>query len=229
MSECKTDFQEKHNLLNRSFARRKGKALSKSKKELLDNELPCYKFSIAKLEEYQDSYDKIYMEIGFGMGEHFVDLLARKPKSLFIGIEVYLNGVANLLKMAKEISVSNFLLWPDDLDLVLSELPDNLLNGIYILFPDPWPKKRYHKRRIINQARLDILKQKLKSGAFINFASDIAEYFTEVKNLFMQDRELIVSSDDFSKAYDKDYKATKYHQKALSEGREVQFLNADLG
>ncbi|NRB10466.1 MAG: tRNA (guanosine(46)-N7)-methyltransferase TrmB [Rickettsiaceae bacterium] len=166
------------------------------------------------------------MEVGFGMGEHFADLITNNPNSLFIGVEVYLNGVANLLKMVKEKLVTNFLLWPDDLDLMLNELPDNLLDGIYILFPDPWPKRRYQKRRIINQVRLDIFKQKLKLGGFINFASDIEDYFKEVKNLFSQGQEITINNDDFSQAFDTNYKPTKYHQKALLEGREVQFLQA---
>jgi len=108
------------------------------------------------------SSTSIFLEIGFGMGEHFINQAKMNPDVLFIGVEVYLNGVANVLKLAQEQNVTNFLLFPNNLDLILNDLPSNSLDRIYILFPDPWIKNKQKKKRIFNKERLKILQDKIK-------------------------------------------------------------------
>jgi len=207
--------------LNRSYARRIGKSLSRLQQNLLDNELPKYLFSKEKL---ANEKRKIFLEIGFGMGEHFVNQARLNPEALFIGVEVYLNGVANVLKLMQEQNIINFLLFPNNLDYILNDLPNNSLDGIYILFPDPWTKNKQKKKRIFNKDRLKILQTKLKDKGNLIFASDIESYFYEVAKLIEQNGNFqIINKDDYLKPYD-NYIITKYHQKAINESRQARFL-----
>ena len=137
------------NKLNRTFARRIGKRLSNQNKEFLKNVLPKYLF-FNELLTFNDNRKK-YLEIGFGMGEHLFNQTVLNPANLYIGVEVYLNGIANFLKLVAKSQNDNFSIWPDDLDMILKDIPNRSLQGVYVLFPDPWHKRRYMKKRLINQ------------------------------------------------------------------------------
>lgn len=213
------------NKLNRTFARRICRRLSNQNKELLDNVLPKYLF-FNELLTFNDNRKK-YLEIGFGMGEHLFNQIVLNPANLYIGVEVYLNGIANFLKLVTKSQNDNFLIWPDDLDMILKDIPNCSLEGTYVLFPDPWHKRRYMKKRLINKERLELLKSKLKIGGFIAFASDIEDYFENVKKLFLEDKELIIQNTDFLTTHE-GYIITKYHQKSIMENREAHFLQAIL-
>lgn len=205
-------------MLNRSFSRRIGKSLSPLQQGLLADDLPKCLLDPLTVPKY----DQYIAEIGIGMADHFVAKAALDPLTLYIGFEPYLNGVANALKLAKDSGITNIMLWPDDMDLVFDKLPDGLLSEIYILFPDPWPKLRHHKRRIINTTRLKSFASKLKEGGRLYFASDIEHYFHSA-------REIIGSTCLFKEIYSglesfKGYIKTRYHQKAEDENRAPQFL-----
>ncbi|MES2214822.1 MAG: hypothetical protein V4485_02225 [Pseudomonadota bacterium] len=205
---------------NKSFARRIGKSLSKLQLGLLKDELPRYLLDPEKLPHK----DKYIAEIGIGMGDHFVERARLDQSALHIGFEPYLNGVANSLKIIQENEIANILLWPDDVDLVISALPDNILDELYILFPDPWPKTPHHKRRILNKARIKQFASKIKTDGILYFVSDILHYFDAAEevisgsNLFKD----IKTSDEPYEGYIK----TKYHHKADLEGRSARFLVA---
>lgn len=213
----------KHQDLNRTFARRIGKKLSNLKKSLLEEDLPKYEFDPIKLN--QTKFEKIFLEVGFGMGEHFIHQIKTNPNNLYIGVEVYLNGVANVLKYVKEHNVDNCLIWADDFDLISKKLPVNLLDGIYILFPDPWHKKRYMKKRIFEKNRISLIKEKLKNGGFISFASDIDDYFESAKILLESDQSLNILNNNYNIPHE-NYIETKYHKKAITENRNPQFITA---
>jgi release factor glutamine methyltransferase len=213
----------KHQTLNRSFARRIGKKLSQLKQDLVDNELPKHIFTPEKLEN--SKFEKTFLEIGFGMGEHFVHQVTSNPENLYIGAEVYINGVANALKQIK--NLENFMLWANDFDLIMNEIPANSLDGIYVLFPDPWHKNRALKKRIFNQTRLLTLKKMLKKNGFIAFASDIEDYFKDACALLEQDPDLSIQNTD-SLIPHPGYIQTKYHSKAIKEGRRAQFVQGVL-
>ena len=216
---------------NRSFARRIGKSLNLSKKCMVEHELPKRSLHLNDVVEqiHKHSSKTIAMEIGFGMGEHFLNQITQHPDKFFIGAEVYMNGVAQLLKQVcayeteHNKALSNFRLWPDDVDMLLEQIPNESLDQLYILFPDPWPKRRHHKKRLICENRLPIIKAKLKGQALMAFASDIDHYFDSVLELIKNDKDLELVSTDFSKAHD-DYVTTKYHKKAIQEGRTPKFM-----
>lgn len=209
--------------LNRTFARRIGKRLSDYKKDLLAKKLPECLYSPEKL--LTTKYKKIFLEVGYGMGEHFVHQVQSNSDSLYVGAEVFLNGVARVLNNIQDHEHDNYLLWPDDLDAMLEQMPDNCLDGIYVLFPDPWHKKRYMKKRLFNKERLEFFKHKLKEGGFIAFASDIDDYFEDAHKLLEQDKFLHINNSDYSTPHS-GYIQTKYHSKAINEGRAAQFIQA---
>jgi release factor glutamine methyltransferase len=206
--------------MNKSFARRIGKSLSKLQLGLLDSELPKYTLDPSAI----PSASKYVAEIGIGMGDHFVTRAIEDSHALHIGFEPYLNGIANSLKLALAHDVTNIMLWPDDVDLLFGKLPDAFLDELYILFPDPWPKLKQKKRRIVNKERLKIFASKVKDGAIMHFGSDIDDYFDSVC-------ELIGASGDFepvTAGYNTPdgYTKTRYHLKAENEGRRPRFLQA---
>lgn len=205
---------------NRSFSRRIGKSLSPLQQNLLETDLPKYSFDPFALPKY----DNYVAEVGIGMADHFVAKAALDPSTLYIGFEPYLNGIANAIKLSKDEAVSNIVLWPDDMDLVFDKLPDGLLSEIHVLFPDPWPKLRHHKRRIINSARLKLFAQKLITGGKLYFVSDIEHYFDSARDIIKDTGLFEVVHNSFM-PFD-GYIKTKYHQKAIEEDRFPQFLCA---
>ncbi len=214
--------EEKHNNLNKTFARRIARSLTDINKRAIREVLPGCLFSKERL--LTSTFDKQYLEIGFGMGEHFLSQIKHNPSSLYIGAEVFMNGVANVLKKIGSAN-ENFLIWPDDIDLILAQIPPSSLDGIYILFPDPWHKRRYLKKRLLNSERLANFKDKLKDGGFISFASDIEDYFLYVKQLFTENGNFTIQDKDYSLPH-AGYVETKYHKKAIKGGRVAQFITA---
>lgn len=215
--------EKKYQTLNKTFARRVGKKLSASSQDILNNQLERFIYNHDKLSNTH--YKQVFLEIGFGMGEHFASQVRNNPDSLYVGVEVFINGVAKLLKSLD--SCQNFLIWPNDLDLILNDIPKKSLDGIYILFPDPWPKKKQSKKRLFNIQRCNVLKEKLKDNGFISFASDIDDYFESTKNIMNSDEDFIIKNTDFSVPHN-GYIETKYHKKAKIEGREAKFITATL-
>ncbi len=118
----------------------------------------------------------LVLEIGFGGGEHLVAQASAHPDTRFIGVEPFLNGVASCLRHVEEANVSNVRIRNGDARDVIARLPDASLDLCYILFPDPWPKARHHKRRLIQPDFLGDLARVLKPGAELRFATDWANY-----------------------------------------------------
>lgn len=208
--------------LNRSFSRRIGKSLSLFQKNILEQDLPKYALNNIIDNISSNSSVEYIAEIGIGMGDHFVSRASLDPSRFFLGFDPYLNGIANSIKLAKDYSVTNIALWPDDVDLILDRLPDGILSEIYILFPDPWPKSRHHKRRIVNLERLQIFAKKMRCGGNLHFASDIIDYFDYA-------RAIVSSSGLFKECYagvvsPASYIKTRYHLKSEEEGRIPHFL-----
>ena len=119
----------------------------------------------------------IIIEIGFGMGDATAELAQANPNINYLGIEVHKPGVGKLLGEIKKRDLKNlYIIEYDALDVLEYMVGDNCVNGFHIFFPDPWPKKRHHKRRLVQRPKTDLFAQKLTPGGYIYFVTDIEEY-----------------------------------------------------
>jgi tRNA (guanine-N7-)-methyltransferase len=119
---------------------------------------------------------EIRLEIGFGAGEHLADQAKANPAVGFIGCEAFVNGVAALLARVKAENLGNVRVFDDDVRLLYGRLPEASLDRVVALFPDPWPKTRHHRRRLIQRHSLDEFARVLKDGGELHFATDHMEY-----------------------------------------------------
>ncbi len=213
--------------LLKSYARTVGKSLSPNQKEILEDGMRKHEYNI---DNFKDAAigKKIILEIGFGMGEHLLNLMQHKDSDeyLFLGCEVYLNGVIRVISTCKKLNLTNYMLHTGGFDELINILPDNSLDKLYMLFPDPWPKRKQQKKRLFNAFRLDAIKSKLKDNANLFFASDIDDYFAQVVNIIKKDENFKLD-ENFSDPH-KYYINTKYHNKAIAENRIPQFLKCSL-
>jgi tRNA (guanine-N7-)-methyltransferase len=127
----------------------------------------------------------VWLEIGFGAGEHLVWQAENNPSVGLIGAEPYISGQAKLLAKIADKNLSNIRLYPEDARDVIAALPDSSLSRVFILFPDPWPKTRHHKRRFIQMEMLNELARVMKPGAELRFATDDRDYLVWTLECFM--------------------------------------------
>lgn len=119
----------------------------------------------------------IVVEIGFGMGDATWQLAKANPDINYLGIEVHKPGVGKLLNEIKRNDLKNiYIIEHDALEVLEFMIADNSVNGFHIFFPDPWPKKRHHKRRMVQRPRTNLMAQKLASGGYLYFVTDILDY-----------------------------------------------------
>lgn len=216
--------------LNKSFSRRIGKSLSPLKTSFLEKNLHNVMLNAEKY--HSIPHTKVILEIGFGMGEHFVHNALLHPNDLYIGCESYINGVANVLKHIEENNIQNILIWNDNVDIILfgdgrveeNILPTNFLDCVFILFPDPWPKNGQKKRRLINIERIQKIKSLLKPGGIVEVGTDIQDYASQIMNVFTECGFVNTSHRAPSEPH-LSYIQTKYHKKALAEGRVPTFFS----
>ena len=135
---------------------------------------------------------KIIMEIGFGMGEGTAIIAKEFPQNGFLGVEVHPPGVGKLMAKAEELGVKNLRIIERDVHEVFHYMiADHSLDGVHLFFPDPWPKKRHNKRRIVNTNFLEILTKKLKPGGFIHIATDWFPYAEVIRDTFAESKSFI--------------------------------------
>lgn len=177
----------------RTFGRIKARALKPRQAGLVDALLPHLAIPADGEIGLQDIFPSAatsgaaILEIGFGGGEHLAAQALAHPEARFIGVEPFLNGVGSCLRHIEESGVSNVRLHMGDARDVVARLPDAALDLVYILFPDPWPKARHHKRRLIQPSFLDELARVLKSGGEVRFATDWANYAAWTLEHFTRD------------------------------------------
>lgn len=125
------------------------------------------------------------LEIGFGMGETTADIAAAQPQNDYLGIEVHTPGVGSLLKQIEARALSNVrVIQHDAVEVLKHMIAPSILDGIHIFFPDPWPKKRHHKRRLIQPPLVSVLAEKLKPGGYLHAATDWHEYAEQILTVF---------------------------------------------
>jgi len=167
--------------LNRLYGRSSGHKLRKGQQELVDRLLPKIgvqsEGEITARSLFGDDRP-LHLEIGFGSGEHLADRADMLPDHGFIGAEPFLNGVAAGLAHIRDRQLQNVRLWRGDGLEVLQRIPDGALSFLYLLHPDPWPKARHAKRRMVNDRPIDLFAAKLKPGGEFRLATDDPTYLT---------------------------------------------------
>lgn len=144
-----------------------------------------FKQEIIDLKAIFPKADKVIMEIGFGMGEATAIIAKNHPDNAYIAVDVHPPGIGKLLSRIDEDKLSNVKVIEDDVHVVLEHMfADHCLDGIHLFFPDPWPKKKHHKRRIVNESFLRLIHPKIKKGGFIHIATDWVPYAVSIQEVF---------------------------------------------
>ncbi len=243
-----------HGGLLKTYGRKKGKTLTSRKKRVLADIIGAYgvdlpdssdispiAFFEQKINCTVDCDSRVIFEIGFGNGGHLVDRAKRYKNAIFIGCEPYENGVASTAVLIEENNIKNIRIHPGDSRDLLLKLKNCSVDEFYVMFPDPWPKKKHIKRRLMSVSFLKCLSDKLKNRGIINFASDQVHYVdfvldnVEEYNKIYSDSKLHVyleRSDNDNDAIrlcafsEKPccWSSTKYEQKALARGEKCYYV-----
>jgi tRNA (guanine-N7-)-methyltransferase len=144
-----------------------------------------FKQEIIDLKAIFPKAHKVIMEIGFGMGEATAIIAKNHPENAYIAVDVHPPGIGKLLSRIDEDKLDNVKVIEDDVHVVLEHMiADRSLDGIHLYFPDPWPKKKHNKRRIVNEGFLKLIHPKLKQGGFIHIATDWVPYAISIQDVF---------------------------------------------
>lgn len=228
------------------YGRRKGRVVRKAKTTLLDAFLPEIKINNQTAFDKQTMFGRpvngVCLEIGFGDGQHLAGQALNHPELGFIGAEVFQNGVANLLTLITGIKEGNQLpekinilpehtdnirVFDDDMRLLFPRIPDGFLDKVFVLFPDPWPKKRHAHRRFINPDNLKEISRILKNGGILRVATDHKIYKGWTLRQLAADKNFkwCAKCGADWKREPSDWVETKYQKKAVREGRRPIFLD----
>ncbi|MDE1901952.1 MAG: tRNA (guanosine(46)-N7)-methyltransferase TrmB [Alphaproteobacteria bacterium] len=228
MAEEKT--QSREGAASRLFGRRKGRPLRVRKTHLMETFLPQVRIMLP--EQGQISIQEIFndaapsplwMEIGFGGGEHLAAQARLHPDIRFIGCEPFINGVASLIDHLELGGIDNVRVFNDDARLMLDALPVGSLDRCFVLFADPWPKKRHAERRFIGAENIARIGRALKPGGMLRLASDHPVLIAHL-------REQMAAAADFTCTHHAteppaDWVETRYQQKAVAAGRVPVFMD----
>jgi len=214
------------------FGRRKGHTLRKRQSSLLETQLARYSVDLSDSDTvepaalFDEPQDDFWLEIGFGAAEHLLHQAQAYPHVGFFGCEVYLNGMAKAVVQIHDQNRSNIRLHHGDAVDLIERLPAASLGRIYLLYPDPWPKRRHWKRRFISSAMLNELARVLKPGAILRVATDIASYADWTLRHVTGHSDfqwLAETAADWRQPWP-DWYSTRYEQKALKAGRQPAYL-----
>lgn len=213
------------------FGRRKGKRLRPGQESAVADLLPRLRvpdpagpLDLSVL--FGKSYASHILEIGFGGGEHLAHQARSHPETCFIGCEPFVNGMAKLLAVIDRDGLSNIRLWDRDALDLLPALPEGAFQAVYLLYPDPWPKRRQRKRRFVSPESLAQIARLLADGGVFRFASDIDDYagWTLARALEVPElRWRAESAQDWREPFP-GWPGTRYEAKALREGRVPSYL-----
>jgi len=217
------------------YGRFKGKHLRPSQEAYLDEDLARLSPGAVGWEENPDrnpidpnalfGTDDIWLEIGFGGGEHMIHQAQANPRIGFIGCEPYINGVAMLLGKIRKAGTGNIAIYPGDVRDMFDVLPAQSIARAFLLYPDPWPKKRHHRRRFVTPEHLEPLAHVLRPGAIFRVATDIPDYVRQTLETVPKHgfEWLCEGPSDWREPWG-DWISTRYEQKALREGRRPHYL-----
>jgi len=214
------------------YGRRRGRALRPGQRRLLETSLPALSFAVPDVQPldprtlFPVPVEAVWLELGFGGGEHLAAQAALHPAIGMLGSEVYANGVAKLLAEIERKGIANVRILVDDARLLVAALAERCLGRVFILFPDPWPKERHKKRRIVSPVLLDGLARAMEDGAELRLATDDMDYARA-----MLERALAHPAFRWCAEGPRDWRertadwpATRYELKALAAGRKPLYL-----
>jgi tRNA (guanine-N7-)-methyltransferase len=214
------------------YGRRQGHRLRPERRRLLAERLPEVQLRLPESGRidpaalFPDRRERLWLEIGFGAGEHLAAQAAAHPEVGLIGCEPYIAGVARLLAAAERDRLDNLRLVVDDARLLLGALPDACLERIFVLFPDPWPKTRHHKRRIVNPATVAEFARLLPGGGELRLATDDMGYARAMLLALRPHAELVWLAERPAdwRSRPAGWPATRYEEKARAAGRTAVYL-----
>lgn len=216
---------------DRTWGRPKSKPLRPRPMRLMEDLLPQVTVSPDTVrEQIKNHGGPVWLEVGFGGGEHLAWQAARHPDTLMIGAEPFLNGVAKLLTHIEDETHKNILVRHGDVKPLMTSMPDQSLSRLFVLHPDPWPKKRHFKRRMISAPFLKEAARLLKPGSELRIASDIPDYVRwtlmhmQIHNRQSSDFEWTATQKPDWTDRPEDWPQTRYEAKALREGRQPAYL-----
>jgi tRNA (guanine-N7-)-methyltransferase len=215
--------------LTRSFGRRKARKLRAQSHNAYEEILPLLQINSVD-NPFNKAYPEVWLEIGFGGGEHMIERLAQNSSIAMIGSEPFINGVAKLLTTLSPEDYERVRIWHDDVRFLLEKIPLPFFDRTFILFPDPWPKKRHHKKRLITKDFMNQLLPTLKEGALLHIASDDISYVEQIQDVLsnhphFQLREGPPSYDPETwTSRPKEWPQTRYEQKALQQGKKCAYM-----
>ena len=213
----------------RSFGRRRARTLNARQTGLVEGLLPTCRLDLSAQHLIADQLAdrlmpgarEVWLEIGFGGGEHLIAQSSAHPDVAFIGCEPFIDGVVKVLSAIEERKLGNIRLHDDDARDVLRWLPEASIDRAFVLFPDPWPKAKHRKRRLVSGPTLALLARVMKPGAELRVATDIGDYARTILEAMAQQsafRWTATCPADWRIQGD-DWPVTRYQQKAIREGR----------
>lgn len=214
------------------YGRRRGHKLRPNRQALIDNLLPKLKIKLPQAELlnletfFACPVREIWLEIGFGSGEHLASHARLNPDIGFIGCEPYLNGIARHLSLIQHDKLINVRIFDDDARKLIRVLPDSVIDRVYALYSDPWPKKRHHRRRFISVETVNALTRIMKDGAQLRLASDHMGYVSWMLEHLCRHPELewqVRSKQDWEEP-PLDWIQTRYEEKANDKGLSSAYL-----
>jgi tRNA (guanine-N7-)-methyltransferase len=215
----------------RLHGRRRGKKLRGHQASLLSAALPALSFDASQplsdpMGLFPDSPSALWLEIGFGGGEHLAAEARAHPGTGYLGCEAFLNGIAKALALVEAGSLRNVRLYNGDARAVIEALPRETLDGVYLLYPDPWPKRRHHRRRFLSDEMLTRLARIMRPGAELRFATDIDDNAGWSLARVLRSPDFVwapAGSRDWQRPWD-GWTGTRYEAKALRSGRRPAYL-----
>ena len=204
----------------KTFGRRGGRPLSDRQQGLMDELLPRLRVPISDSQSLDPAtlFEDV-LEIGFGGGEHVSGQAAANPSTGILASEVFFEGIAKLLGQIEDAGLQNIRIWPEDAREMINGLAKDSIDRAFILFPDPWPKARHQKRRIIQPDFLEALANIMKPGGRVRFATDVRSYADEALEKFLAHPAYVwtaTTADDWRIA-PSDHIETRYQMKRLGD------------
>ncbi len=215
------------------YGRRAARPLRARRREAVERVLPGIQIELPRGENAVDpavlfdgARSGIWLEVGFGAGEHLLEQARQHPEAGFVGCEPFLDGVAKLVQALDADGIGNVRIFMDDARLLLQRLPASCLAGVFVLFSDPWPKKRHHKRRFLDTPALDLLARAMAPGAELRIATDDRGYLIWILEHMHRagEFEWLARRPEDWRRRPPDWSATRYERKAIAARRECIYL-----